>query len=442
MHCGYGPTVTEPKAAFVELRPLPLMNKRAVGGPVSRRLLTTYFTLATVCWLAAAAVTLVAAPDVAAGQFLAPAPVLAVHLIGLGALPLAVSGACFHLLPVMLRNDLPSERLLWVALFFLAAGPLLAVGVAHGLRPLVFVAAPLLALGLVIVLGVVARLVIRAPRGRALIASRVGVSLVLMHVVAALVVGLVIFDLDRPFAGVSYERWLLVHLHIALLGWIALLVITVGRNLVPMLARAPAAPARRFPVDELALAAGLWLLVAGLLSDRRAIVFAAGVLLVSVMAHFALLTVRVVRSRRGSLEAPLVHIAVGAFFLAQAALVGLLYAAGVGGRRLATGYCILLLVGWAGGVVIGHVGKLLSLSLWVWWPPGPRPRQQALYPRRLGLAEAVLFAVGVELLAVGAIAGSKDAAEPGAVALLASALLATVGPLASMWLARKAREAV
>ena len=107
----------------ITLRPLPVMERRAVGGPVSRRLLAAYFGVALVCWLAATVVTIVAAGDLAEGRPLASAPVLAVHLVALGALPFAVSGASFHLLPVMLRNDLPSQRALWIALPLLAGGP-------------------------------------------------------------------------------------------------------------------------------------------------------------------------------------------------------------------------------------------------------------------------------------------------------------------------------
>ena len=69
-------------------------------------------------------------------------------------------------------------------------------------------------------------------------------------------------------------------------------------------------------------------------------------------------------------------------------------------------------------MTLGHLGKLLSLSAWAWWPPGPRPKQAALYPRRVWLVEAIVFAVGIELLLNGVLAGS----EP--VVLLAGLLLA------------------
>ena len=116
------------------LRPLPLSERRAVGGPVSRNLLATYVVVALACWVAATVAAIVAARDLAAGRPLASAPVLAVHLLALGVLPFAVSGASFHLLPVMLRNDLPSQRALWIALPLLAGGSAHCVGARAGRR--------------------------------------------------------------------------------------------------------------------------------------------------------------------------------------------------------------------------------------------------------------------------------------------------------------------
>jgi hypothetical protein len=416
-----------PGTTFVPLRPLRLQDARAVGGPVSRALLASYFAVALVGWVSATVVAIAAAGDLAAGRPLAGAPVLAVHLIALGTLPFAVSGASFHLLPVMLRNDLPSQRALWVALPLLGGGFLVAAGVEPHLEPAVWVGAAMLTLGLAIVLTELLMLVARAPRGRMLIASRAGVALACGHVVVALSLGAVIFSYDRPFAGLTYGRWLLIHLHVALLGWIALLILTVGRNLAPMLAQAPAAPARAWPVDELGLVAGLWLALAGIALRERPLAVTGGAVVVLVLGRFVLLMLRAARRRKGAFEAPLAHLLAGGFFLVQAAATGLAAAAGAGDTRFVSGYVILLLVGWAGGVVVGHVVKLLSLSLWVWWPPGPRPKQAALHPRRLGLLEAAAFVAGVESLALGVFLGSASLARTGAVVLCASALLTVAG---------------
>ena len=73
---------------------------------------------------------------------------------------------------------------------------------------------------------------------------------------------------------------------------------------------------------------------------------------------------------------------------------------------------------------LGHLGKLLSLSAWTWWPPGPRPKQSALYPRPLWLAEAILFAVGVETLLNGVLRGAEVLTLLGSLILVGSALIA------------------
>ncbi|HET8752307.1 MAG TPA: hypothetical protein VFM43_07255, partial [Gaiellaceae bacterium] len=84
------------------------------------------------------------------------------------------------------------------------------------------------------------------------------------------------------------------------------------------------------------------------------------------------------------------------------------------------------------GVTIGHLPKLLSLSIWVWWPPGPRPKQGELYPLQIARSEAIVFALGVEITAIGIYAGSAVAARVGAGLVAAAALLVAVAA-ASVW---------
>lgn len=422
----------EPEAPSVELRPLPLMERRAVGGPIPLGLLAAYAGVSLAAWVAASVVLVAAADDLARGSFYDGSVLLAVHLVAAFALPIAVAGASFHLLPVMLRNDLISVRALWLALLLLMGGGVVAGGLARESSPVVWIGAVAVACGLAIIGVELAALVVRAPADRTLIASRVGVGLSLVHAALALVAGSLIFAHHGPFWGIPYDRWLLLHLHLALVGWIAMLVLAVGRNLAPMLAQAPAAPKRRAPVDELVLAGGLWLLLAGLGTELRALVLVGGAVVAATIARFGLLLVRTARSRRAPLEAPLGHLLVGAAFMAQAVVLGVVAASGAGSVRRVEAYVVLLLFGWAAGVVVGHLGKLLSLSIWVWWPPGPRPKQGALYPRRLALAETITFAIGVELLAVSVALGRPSLARAGAVLVCASAVLAA-GVAAVVW---------
>jgi hypothetical protein len=244
-----------------------------------------------------------------------------------------------------------------------------------------------------------------------LLASRSGVLLSTFHAAAALAVGAGLADRGfRPLLGISHDRAIGIHLNLAVLGWLTLLIVTVGRTLTPMLSLAPAAARRRFPVEELVLTGGLWLIVAGLALGERAPAIVGGLLVLGTIAAFALLTARIGRRHRlEGIEGPLTHMVTGMFFLLQAAIlgIGMLVGLDASPARL-TAYVVALLVGWAAGVTLGHLGKLLSLSAWTWWPPGPRPKQAALYPRRVWLVEAIVFAVGIELLVNGVLARSES----------------------------------
>ena len=75
-----------------------------VGRPAPAALVAAYFA-AALAWLAATVAFVVAAPQLAAAGVATPEVLLAVHLVGLGFLPLAVTGAVLHVLPTLLRTD-------------------------------------------------------------------------------------------------------------------------------------------------------------------------------------------------------------------------------------------------------------------------------------------------------------------------------------------------
>jgi hypothetical protein len=186
---------------------------------------------------------------------------------------------------------------------------------------------------------------------------------------------------------------------------------------------------RRVPVAELVVVGGLWLYSAGLAAPSDGLVASGIVLMACGFAPVALLFARVaVRGRLGLREGPVAHVAAGLILLLEAAVLGLGASTGlIAGRRAAIAAVVLLGPGWAAGVVLGHLGKLVSLSGWGSWPPGPRPKQADLYPRRVWQVEAVLFAVGVQALAVGIVLESEAVARAGALALVAAAAAALVG---------------
>ena len=355
------------------------------------------------------------------------------HLIGLGVLAFAVSGAAFHILPVMLRNGRP-RSIAWIALPCLWCGPILAEGVATFDDRIIHPSLVVVATGYVLVALQTGALLVRAPHTRLLLTSRVGIALSTLSAAVALSLGArLAIDGWRPLWGIDHGHLIVLHLTIAALGWLTLLIVSVGRTLAPMLALAPSEKQRRLPAVELLLAVGVASAMLGVALDRRDITFVALIVTVSSLVGFAAIVVRAARRNRLDFpEAPIVHFLVGLLFLAQAITAAALVLQHGPSPHLLAYYVITLIVGWASAVTIGHAGKLLALSAWTWWPPGPRPKQHALYPRRIWLGEALLLSVGVQTVAVGVLVARGDVVRSGAVAVVASAVLALLGAAVTM----------
>lgn len=377
-------------------------------------------------WAAAAIASVLAAPELARGQLASEDVLLCLHLVGLGFLGPVVSAAVLQVVPVLLRTS-PTRTGPFVVVPLLAAGLPLAVGIALDSPWLVRPTGGLVALGLLLVCAELVRLAIRAPRDRVLLASRLGLVLAAAHAGLALVAGTLVFERGfGPFLGVGHDRLIGIHLHLAVVGWLTLLIVTVGRTLVPMLTLAPAPPRPRAPLDELLVVAGLWLLVVGLALANRPLLAAGGVTICTALVRLGAVVARRLPHRGDHpVEAPLVGAMAGVVLAGEAIALGAAMIAGLeptAGRLVA--YVVLLLPGWAGAFTLGHGGRLLGLAAWMAWPPGPRPRQVVLHSRLPWLAASAALAMGVQLLAVGALASSPAVAVAGATALAGSAALA------------------
>jgi hypothetical protein len=413
--------------ARVESRSLRPLRMAETGQPAPFRLGSPAYLVAFAGWVAAALLLFRSSGDLTGLAIGGSGPVGAAHAIGLVFFPFAVAAAAWQLLPVMLRNDPSRPELRWVVLGLLVGGAPLAVGVATGRDVLAALGSVALAAGLLLLLAELGSLVRGAPRGRMLVVSRVAVALAGAHAVAAFVLGVLVLSDGGPDPlGVPYERLLLVHLSLALVGWLTVLIAAVGRTLVPMLGLSAAARPRRAPVAELTLVAGLWTFVAGVVGSVDVLVGVGVVVMLAGLAAPARLFGRVATSGKlGVREGPVAHVALGLVFLAQAAVLALAAATGVvDGRRAAVAGVLFLGLGWAVGVIVGHAGKLISLSGWGSWPPGPRPKQADLYPRAAWQVEAIVFAVGVELLAGGVALDAEGAVGVGGALLVAAALVA------------------
>jgi hypothetical protein len=392
------------------------------------------FLLASLAALLAAAVALVAAADdLARGAFVTDDVVLAVHLVALGFLPLAIAGASLHVLPLFLRRS-PSARASWASFAGLVCGPVLAVAVARHEVGLGRAAAAVVGLGLAVLLGEIVRLVVTAPRGRLVVVSRVALVACATHAALAFAIGPVLLERRwLPWAGIPHHRLIAIHLHLALVGAVALLIVAVGRTLVPMLGVSPTAPRRRLPVDELVLVAGTWVVTAGLVAGDRWFVGVGGAAVIAVLARFAGLAWRTLRRRRvPAIEGPVVYALAGMVFVAQASVLAAVLLGRPDDGRVLVAYAVSLVLGFGAGVTLGHVGKLLAVSAWTWWPPGPRPSQASFYRRPAWLGSAASWVAGVELVALGSLVGSPTLTRAGAAAVLVAAVVALAAAAGSL----------
>ena len=399
----------------------------STGRPAPFELGAPAYLLALGGWLATTLLLLASADELVRLATSSEVTLASAHALGLVFFPFAVAAAVWQLLPVMLRNDPPEPRLRWVTFALLVAGIPLAAAIAGGNGTLGAVSAALLGAGLGLLILELGLLIRRAPSGRLIVVSRPAVALAMTNVAAAFALGAVAFADGGPEPlGVPYERLLLVHVSLALVGWLTVMILAVGRTLVPMLAAAPAEAPRRVPWPELGLVAGLWAFGIGVAGSSDQLAgLGIGAMAVALVTPARTFARAALGGRIGFREGPAAHAAVGLAFLAQAAVVGLAALAGVGSGRRAAVACVLLVgIGWATGVVLGHLGKLVSLAGWGSWPPGPRPTQAALYPRAAWRAEVVLFALGAELLALGVLAESTPTARAGTALLVVAAGIA------------------
>lgn len=402
----------------------------ATGRPAPFELGAPAYLIALCGWLAATALLLLSADELAGLATSAETTLGAAHAVGLVFFPFAVAAAVWQLLPVMLRNDPPEPRLRWIVLCLLLAGIPLSVAIGTGNDLLGAVSAVLLGVGFALLLAELLLLIRGAPQGRLIVVSRPAVGLAMVNAVAAFALGVAAFADGGPEPlGIPYERLLLVHVSLALVGWLTVMILAVGRTLLPMLATAAAESPRAVPWPEIVLVAGLWVAAAGIAGSVDPLLGIGVAVMAAALAVPARTFLRAAFTGTiGYREGPAAHAVVGLAFLAQAAVVALAAIGGAGSGRRAAVVCVLFVgVGWAVGVILGHLGKLVSLAGWGAWPPGPRPKQGDLYPRLAWQVEVALFSVGVELLALGVLATSTALARVGGGLLAAAAVLAAVG---------------
>jgi hypothetical protein len=323
-----------------------------------------FFVAAVVAYIGAAFAVAWLAPELS-GHYYQPRILALTHTLSLGWITMTILGASYQLVPVALERPIWSDRLArWQFVVYL-------VGVI-GLVAHFFIgewwglawAAGLVALACgAHVLNVV--MSIRDLRHWHFTARLVVIAL--GGLVAIVLFGLALaLDKIWRFLPATLFPALHAHLHLAVLGWIAPMMIGVGARVYPMflLARDP----RGWPATAQVWGLGLGVpaLVAGLLADSTLLIVA-GALggTAAAVGHLVWLADMMRSRKRPRLDWGLRFVVTAAAFLSLGTVMGLGFAAGVlHGPRLGLAYATVLIGGWVSLTIVGMMLKIVPFLVW------------------------------------------------------------------------------
>lgn len=389
-----------------------------------------YLACAAVAFLLASGGVVWLAPELA-GHYYHPRLLALTHTVTLGWVTLAIMGAGYQLIPVVLGRPIWSERLACWQLAVLAAA--VTGMVTHfylGTWPGLATAAGLLAVGVALHLLNVglslrgftewtftARLVVLGYGGLAL-TTLFGLALAANRL--------------WPFLPTEFFPTLHAHVQLALLGWVTPMILGIAARVYPMFLLAPEPRPWTMRLQLWGLASGVPAVVLGLVGVPALLVPGAVAVAAAAGGHIAWVLEMARGRKRPGLDWGLRFTLTAAAFIVPAAILGVALAADrVAGPRVALAYAVIVLGGWISLTIAGMMLKIVPFLVWyrAYSPRAGREPVPTLAqlssPRVEGLAYALLTG-GVVLLAVTVLVG--DAAwirAAGAVLALGALVFAT-----------------
>ncbi len=345
-----------------------------------------------------------------AGHYYHPRLLALTHTVTLGWVTLAIMGASYQLIPIVLERPIWSERLArWQLAILAVAVTGMVVHFYLGTWPGLAAAAGLLAVGIALHLGNVgmslrgftrwtftARLVVLAYCGLAL-TTLFGLALAGNRV--------------WPFLPGELFPTLHAHVQLALLGWVAPMILAVAARVYPMFFLAPAPRRWHSFVQLWGLATGVPAVVLGLLGVPGLLVTGALAVAAAAGAHAAWVCEMAWGRKRPGLDWGLRFVLTATAFLAPAAVLGVAMATDhLAGPRVALAYAVVTLGGWISLTIVGMMLKIVPFLVWyrVYSPRAGREPVPTLAqisrPRAEGFAYLLLTG-GIVLLATTVLVG-------------------------------------
>lgn len=383
-----------------------------------------HFAAGLVCLVTVALALPFVAPDLAAGRFLQPEVVALTHLLTLGWLTVSIAGALGQLFPVVLGTPLRSIRLAATSGAMLVGGLALFVsGLVSGHGSIVITGATLLAIALLLFAGNAYATLWRSSE-RDLTWWTLAAAFAFLLATITFGVSLAI-NLDAGHLAERRLEALAVHVHVALGGWVLLVILAVGRRLMPMflLSHGTRELPLRVATFTMLAGAGVLTLFHRLLTEW---LFRSAVLLMAIaVVALGWQIAGYVRTRhRPQLDAGLRLVLAGGALVVLGVITGVVMLVAGGTPNRITAYGIAL-VGGLTLFVAGHYYKILPFLLWNHrFAPlvgkRPMPKIADLLNARLAGIAGMCSTLGMYGLPVGVLMRSEALT-------LAAALLVTAG---------------
>ena len=386
----------------------------------------SHFAAGLISLTAAALLLPTAVTDLAAGRFLQPRVVAITHLITLGWLTVSIMGALCQLFPVVLGTPLRWVKLSAFTLaLFLPGVWVFAGAMIVGDSRLVIAGAVVFASALVLFLvNAVATLWrVRSKRDFTWW-TLAGAFFFLAATITfgiSLAINLSSAHLEDRLTALA------VHVHVALGGWVLLVIMAVGRRLLPMFLLSHGTHER--PLRAGAIAASLGAMLLSLFHGfMTRPVFVAGVLLLATgTAALVIQVVGYLRKRhRPQLDAGLRLVLAGGVLVVVAIVLGITVLAAALPMRVVAAYGVAVVGGFT-LFVAGHYYKILPFLLWNHrYAPlvgkRPLPKVAELFNARLASTAGAASTAGMFLIMAGTLAQSH-------VTILLATLLFAAGVL-------------
>jgi hypothetical protein len=323
----------------------------------------SYLVAAALAFITAALGVVWLAPELA-GHYYHPRVVALTHTVTLGWITLTIMGASFQLIPIVLERPIWSERLarwqFWIVV-------LSVVGMVDhfyiGTWPVLLAAAALLTMGVAMYLLNVGLSLRGFSRwdftARLVVLGYVGLALT---VIFGLLLGA---DRIGSFLPGEFFPRLQAHFHLALLGWVAPMVMGVAARVYPMFLLAPEPGGWPARLQLWGLLVGVPAVVLGLLGVSALIAPGALAVALAALGH-AVWVVRMARHRkRPQLDWGLRFALTGTVFLLPVTALGLGFALDLfSGPHLGSSYAVLVLGGWASLTIVGMMLKIVPFLVW------------------------------------------------------------------------------